>query len=126
MFPPGRGEPGHDHIDFEPHQLRRQFEKTACLSLVRSELEAYTLSLRVTQLAQRLPKNPPKFLRTGSIDHQDTNGWHVPPLRRRGERPKGRHAANHFEELAPSHPALPAIVLWLQPAARRATKQNDK
>ena len=41
----GRREVGHDHIDFEPHELSRQFGKAACLSLVRSELEPYSSSL---------------------------------------------------------------------------------
>src|SRR5437899_4172653 len=60
----GRRKPGHDHIDFEPHQFRRQFGKATNLSLVRSELEPNVLPLDVTELAQRLGKQPPESLPT--------------------------------------------------------------
>src|SRR5580692_7403699 len=52
----GRREPGHDQIDFELHQLRGQFRKTAWLSLVRSELVTNALPLNVTKLTHHLLK----------------------------------------------------------------------
>jgi hypothetical protein len=97
----GRRKPRHDHIDFEPHQFRRQFGKAANLSLVRSELEPNVLPLDVTELAQRLGKQPPESLPTGRPTHQNANGWHLRLLRRGGERPTGRHAANQRDEPAP-------------------------
>ena len=105
-----RREPGHDHIDFEAHQLRRQFGKAVRLSVIRPELEAYGLSLHVTQLAHRLSKNPPEFFRTGRANHQNADGRNSRLLRgRASERPQGCRTAEQSEEFAPPHPLPPPV-----------------
>src|SRR5262249_3943973 len=98
----GRREPGHDHVDFELHQFRCQFGKMVHLSLVRSEFEPNVFPLDITELAQRLAKQLPELLPTGSGTHQNANGCHLRLLRPRRERPC-RSAAQEGDELAPLH-----------------------
>ena len=104
-----RREPGHDHIDFEPHQLRRQIGQPACLAFIRAELVSDVSPLEVTELAHRLAKQPPEFFRTGRSDYQHTDDRHFRLLRGAGERPQGCRAGDQSEEFAPPHPLPPPV-----------------
>jgi hypothetical protein len=95
--------PGHDHIDFEPSQLRRQLGKAANLSLVGPELVPHGLAFDVTQIAHPVLKQPPEFIRAWSPNHQNADGRGFRLLRGAGERPERRRAAEKGEEVAPPH-----------------------
>jgi hypothetical protein len=57
----GGREPSDDDIDFETDQLGGQFGKPVHLSFRRSKLKSNVLPLDIPQIAQRLPKLPPKL-----------------------------------------------------------------
>ena len=98
----GGREPGHDDIDLETDQLGSQFGKPIGLSLCRSKLEPNVLSLDISQLAQSLPKVPPKLFRIGTAEDQCADGRQFCRLLRAPrERPHGWCSAEERDELAP-------------------------
>src|SRR5262249_25394029 len=102
----GRREPGHDEIDIEPHQLRRQFGKAAYLSLVRSELVSNVSPLDITQLAHQVPKQLPESLRTGGPNHQNADSQQLARLLRPRRQRQRSRAAHQRDELAPPHHSI--------------------
>jgi hypothetical protein len=62
-FPCSSGgcKPRDDYVDFETDQLGGQFGKPVGLPLCRPKLESNVLPLNVPQIAQPLPKLPPKL-----------------------------------------------------------------
>ena len=95
-------EPRDDYIDFETDQLGGQFGKPVHLSFRRSKLKSNVLPLDIPQIAQPLPKLPPKLFWVDIANDQCADGRHLRLLRVGRERPHSR-AAEQPDELPPSH-----------------------
>jgi hypothetical protein len=95
-------EPSDDDI-FETDQLGGQLGKPVHLSFRRSKLKSNVLPLDIPQIAQPLPKLPPKLFWVDIANDQCADGRHLRLLRVGRERPHSRHAAEQPDELPPSH-----------------------
>src|SRR5262249_5562826 len=89
----GGRKPSDDDIDLETNQLSCQFGKSVDLSLRRPKLKSNVLPLDIPQIAQALPKLPPKFFRAYVANNQRADSRHLRLLRARRERPRCRRAA---------------------------------
>src|ERR1700730_10929961 len=99
----GGCEPRDDYIDFETDQLGGQFGKPVEVSFSRSKLKSNVLPLDIPQIAQPLPKLPPKLFWVDIANDQCADGRHLRLLRVGRERPHGRRGAEQPDELPPSH-----------------------
>jgi hypothetical protein len=95
----GGCEPRDDYIDLETDQLGGQFGKPVEVSFSRSKLKSNVLPLDIPQIAQPLPKLPPKLFRTDIANDQCADGRHLRLLREGRERQYGRCAAEQRDEL---------------------------
>jgi len=86
-------EPRDDYIDFETDQLGGQFGKPVEVSFSRSKLKSNVLPLDIPQIAQPLPKLPPKLFWVDIANDQCADGRHLRLLRVGRERPHSRRAA---------------------------------
>src|SRR6516225_5106406 len=107
----GRREPSDDDIDFETDQLSGQFRQPTDLSFRRSKLKSNVLPLNIPQVAQSLPKLPPKLLRIDIANDQCADRRHLRLLRPRRERPR-RRAAKQRYELATLHSITSSASCW--------------
>jgi hypothetical protein len=97
----GGREPRDDYIHVETDQLGGQFGKPVEVSFSRSKLESNVLPLDVPQIAQPLPKLPPKRFGINIANDQCADGRRLRLLRVGRERPHSRRAAEQHDELAP-------------------------
>ena len=108
----GGREPSHDDIDLETDQLGGQFGNPVGLSLCRSKLEPNVLSLDISQIAQPLPKVPPKLFRIGTAKDQCANSRQLCRLLRAPrERPHGCGSAEERHELTPLHSTTSSAIV---------------
>jgi hypothetical protein len=101
----GGREPSDDHIDFATDQLGRQFGKPVHLSFRRSKLKSNVLPLDIPQIAQRLPKLPPKLSWIGIANDECADDRQLRRLLRACSKRqcyrRDCRAAEHSDELAP-------------------------
>src|SRR5262249_16223215 len=96
---------GHDDIDIEPHQFRRQGRQLVIPSLGPAELDHNILSFRVAESTQPSAKGiqargmPGRGGKTQIPDTGDLR-W---LLRARRERPRGRRTADERDDFATPH-----------------------
>jgi hypothetical protein len=88
-------------IHVETDQLGGQFGKPVEASFSRSKLKSNVLPLDVPQIAQPLPKLPPKLFWIDIANDQCADGRGLRLLRVGRERPHSRRAAEQRDELAP-------------------------
>jgi hypothetical protein len=110
---------GHDDVDIEPHQFRRQGRQLVIPCLGPSELDHNILAFGVAEVAQPGAKgsNARGMPRRGDKTQIPDIG-DLRPLRARRERPR-RRAAEQRDELAP-----PQMKHWLPLHGRSAARST--